>query len=165
MALSLFHAMQALHILGSLRCVRELECPQTRRRIFWVQPLALFHHNSWQWGPAPSLSAVTFFVNCNSGAIIYHGVPNRPSQYHSTSVLSIVCLAQLIPGNAQNCSCSIMGPWVWCQDGRALRKYTKSQLYQVSNVVCCAERKGSETDDVGGQKRILVWSRAPKDLH
>ena len=55
--------------------------------------------------------------------------------------------------------------WVWYQDGRVLRKYTKSQLYQVSNVVRCAERKGPETDDFGRQKRILVWSRAPKDLH
>ena len=33
------------------------------------------------------------------------------------------------------------GAWVWYQNGRALRKYPKSQLYQVSDVVRCAERK------------------------
>ena len=44
--LPLFHAMQALHSLCSLQCVRELQCPQTRRRIFWVQPLALFQPQS-----------------------------------------------------------------------------------------------------------------------
>ena len=32
-------------------------------------------------GPAPSLSAVTFFVSFNSGATICHGVPHRPSQF------------------------------------------------------------------------------------
>ena len=53
----------------------------------------------------------------------------------------------------------------WSQDGRALRKYPKSQFYQVSNVVRCAQRKGPETDEFGLQNRIFVWSRAPKDLH
>ena len=80
-------AMQALRILGSLQCVRELQCPQTRRRIFWVQPLALFQPQSLcNGGPAPSLSAVTFFVNFNSGA---HHLPRSATQtYIVVSLLS-----------------------------------------------------------------------------
>ena len=49
-ALSLFHAMRAPHSLDSLQCVRELQCPQTRRRIFRVQPLALFQPQSLAMG-------------------------------------------------------------------------------------------------------------------
>ena len=53
--------------------------------------------------------------------------------------------------------------WEWCQDGQALRKYPKSQLHQVSNVVRCPERRGLETDDFG--KRVIVWSRMQEDPH
>ena len=60
-------------------------------------------------GPAPSLSAVTFFVNFFSGATICHGLPvrrvpgiaqcmSRPTFASHNSVL----------GNGQNCSHSIM---------------------------------------------------------
>ena len=41
-----FHAMQALRILGRLQCVREVQCPQTIRRILWVPNLALFQPRS-----------------------------------------------------------------------------------------------------------------------
>ena len=57
--LSLFYAMQALHSLGSLQCVRGLQCPQTRRRIFWVQPLALFQPQSL------AMEVPLLLVSCN----------------------------------------------------------------------------------------------------
>ena len=72
------------------------------------------NHNPWQWGSAPSLSAVTFFVNFNSGATICHGVPHKPSQFcrfpSITQCLSCPTFAShnSVLGNAQNCSCSIM---------------------------------------------------------
>ena len=98
--------MQALHTLGSLQCVRELQYPQTRRRIFWVQPLAFCQPQSLAMGPRSSLSAVTFFVKPNSGATIHTNLPSSSiPKHHSESVLSNFCLAQL---RAQNCSCSIM---------------------------------------------------------
>ena len=56
-----------------------------------------FNCNPWQWGPAPSLSAVTFFVNCNSGATICHGVPHKPSQFVNSQASLSVCLVQLLP--------------------------------------------------------------------
>ena len=56
-----------------------------------------FNHNPWQWGPAPSLSAVTFFVNFNSGATICHGVPHKPSQFVDSQESLSVCLVQLVP--------------------------------------------------------------------
>ena len=65
-------------------------------------------------GPAPSVFAVTFFVNFNSGATICHGVPRRPSQFVDSQASLSVCLVQnfashnSILGNAENCSCSIM---------------------------------------------------------
>ena len=48
-------------------------------------------------GPAPSLSAVTFFVNYNSGATICHGVPHKPSQFVDSQASLNVCLVQLLP--------------------------------------------------------------------
>ena len=38
--------VQALRIVGSLLFVRELQCPQTRRGVFWVQLLVLFQPQS-----------------------------------------------------------------------------------------------------------------------
>ena len=97
-ALSLVHAMQALHILGSLPCVRELQCPQTKRRTFWVQLSgALSITSLGNGGPAPSLSAVAFFVNFNSGATICHGVQHKPSQFVDSQASLNVCLVQLLP--------------------------------------------------------------------
>ena len=76
---------------------------------FWCS----FNHNPWQWdGPAPSVSAVTFFANFNSGATICHGVPLKPSQFVDSSVT--VCLRPTfasrnsILGHAQKSACSIM---------------------------------------------------------
>ena len=58
--------MQALRILGSLQCVREFQRPQTRRRIFLGSTSgALSTTILGIGGPAPSLSTVTFFVNCD----------------------------------------------------------------------------------------------------
>ena len=107
--------MQALHNPDNLSCVRELQCPQTRRRIFWARPLEFFQPQLLgNGGPAPSLSAVTFFVNFDSGATICHGVPHKPSQFVDSQA-SLQCLScptfashNSILGNAQNCSCSIM---------------------------------------------------------
>ena len=48
-------------------------------------------------GPAPSLSAVTFFVNLNSGATICHGVPHKPSQSVDSQAPLSVRLGQLLP--------------------------------------------------------------------
>ena len=48
-------------------------------------------------GPAPSLPAVTFFVNFNSGANICHGVPHKPSQSVDSQASLSVCLVQLLP--------------------------------------------------------------------
>ena len=107
--------MQALRIMGSLQCVRELQCLQTRRRIIWVQLLALFQPQFLAMGgSSPSLSTVTFFVNFNSGATICHGVPHRRSQFvGSPSITQCLSCAPFasqdsILGNAQNCSSSSM---------------------------------------------------------
>ena len=93
---------------GQLPVFREFQCPKTRRRTFWVQHLALFQAQSLALGVAPSLSAVTFFVNFISGAEC-HTFPVRrfPS---ITQCLSCPTFAShnSILGNAQNCSCSIM---------------------------------------------------------
>ena len=73
-----------------------------------------FNHNPWQWGPAPSRSTATFFVNFNSEATICHGVPHKPSQFVDSQASLSVGLVQLfashnsILGIARNCSCSIM---------------------------------------------------------
>ena len=47
--------------------------------------------------PAPSLSAVTLFVNVNSGATICHGVPHKPSKFVDSQAPLSVCLVQLLP--------------------------------------------------------------------
>ena len=47
--------------------------------------------------PAPSLSAVTFFVSFNSGAPICHGVPDTPSQFVDSQASLTVCHVQLLP--------------------------------------------------------------------
>ena len=47
--------------------------------------------------PAPSLSAVSFFVNFNSGATICHGMPHKPSQSVNAQASLKVCLVQLLP--------------------------------------------------------------------
>ena len=106
--------MQVPHSLDNLQCVRELQCPQTKRRIFQAQPPALFQPQSLAMGvPLLLFSAVTFFVSFNSGAAICHRVPHKPSQFVDSQASLSVCLVQLslaqfIHGNAQNCSCSIM---------------------------------------------------------
>ena len=114
-ALSLFHAMQALHILDSLPFVHALQHLQTSRKISWVQTSgALSTTILGNGGPAPSLSAVTFFVNLNSGATMCHGVPHKPSQFVDSQASLSVCLGQhsashnSIFGNTQDCSCSSM---------------------------------------------------------
>ena len=90
--------MQALRILGSLQCVRELQCPQTRRGIFWVQLLVLFQPQFLAMGvPLLLLSAVTFFVNFNSGTTSCHGVPHKPSQFVDAQASLSVFLVQLLP--------------------------------------------------------------------
>ena len=82
----------------NLQCFRELQCPQTKRRIFKAQPPALFQQQSLAMeGPAPSLSDVTFFVNFKSGATICHGVPHKPSQFVNSQASLSVCLVQLLP--------------------------------------------------------------------
>ena len=94
-ALSLFHAVPALHILGSLQCVRER--PQTSRRILWVQPLALFQPQSLAMVvPFLSLSAVDFLaVNFSSGATICQRILHKPSQFVDSHASLSVCLVQL----------------------------------------------------------------------
>ena len=57
-------------------------------------------------GPAPSLSAVTFFVNFNSGATICHGVEHRPSQFVDSQASLSVCLVQLLPRTTHSWSCT-----------------------------------------------------------
>ena len=114
MALSLFHAMQAPHsrttssVFVSFH-VRRQDVESSRLNL-----RRSFHHNPWQWGPAPSLSAVTFFVNINSGATICHGMPHKPSHFVDSHASLRVCFVQFfashnsILGNTQNCSCSTM---------------------------------------------------------
>ena len=89
--------------------------PQTKRRIFLVRPLALFQPTTLgNGGPAPPLSAGTFFVYFNSGATICHGVSHKPSKFVDSQASLSVCLVQLLPRTtpflviAQNCSCLIM---------------------------------------------------------
>ena len=65
-------------------------------------------------GPAPSLSAVTLFVNSNPRGTICHGVPHKHPQFVASHASLSVCLVERLPrinsvlGDAQNCSCSIM---------------------------------------------------------
>ena len=81
--------MQAQHNPDNLQCVREPQYLVTKRRIFSAQPPALFSTTILGNGsPAPSLTAVTFFVNFNSGATICHGVPHKPSQFVDSQHLS-----------------------------------------------------------------------------
>ena len=56
-----------------------------------------FNHNSWQWGPAPSLSDATYFVYFDQGAAICHGVPHKPSQFVASHASFSGCLIQLVP--------------------------------------------------------------------
>ena len=93
-ALSLFCAMQVLRILGSLLCVREFTCPQTRRRLFWVQTSGALSTTILGNGSPAPLSAVTFCVNFNSGVTFYHGVP-QTSQFVDSQASLSVCLVQL----------------------------------------------------------------------
>ena len=81
-ALSLFHAMQALHTLDSLQCVHDLGYPQKRRRIFWVQPLALFQPQS--------LAMEVHLLLCQLW-------PHRPSQFVDSQASLSVSLVQLLP--------------------------------------------------------------------
>ena len=93
-----FHAMQALRILGSLQCVRELQHLRTSRRIFWVQLLELFQPQS-----LAMVVPLLLFVSCDflgqlqSGATICHGVPHKPSQFVDSQASLSVCLVQLLP--------------------------------------------------------------------
>ena len=89
--------MPTPHILGSLPCVHARQCPQTRREnLLGSASGALSTTILGNGGIAPSLSAVTFFVNFNSGATICHRVPHKPSQFDSQASLSAF-LVQLLP--------------------------------------------------------------------
>ena len=111
---ALFHAMQALHSVGSLQCVRELQCPQTKRRIFWFDLWRSFNHNPWQWGSRSSFVSWDFLRLFQFWS---HHLPRSATQTFQvrrfpsiTQCLSCPTFAShnSILGNAQNCSCSIM---------------------------------------------------------
>ena len=70
--------------------VRELQCP------LGSTSGALSTTILGNGGPASSLSAVTFFVNFNSGATICHGVPHKPSQFVDSQASLSVCPVQLL---------------------------------------------------------------------
>ena len=105
--------MQAMRILGSFQCVREPQCPQTRRRI-WVQLLALFQPQSLATGSR------SFFVSCDFLRQLQfwsHHLPRSTTQIFPVRRFPSIaqCLSRptlashnSILGNAQNCSCSIM---------------------------------------------------------
>ena len=111
--------MQALRILGSLQCVREPPCQQTKPRIFSAQPpaLSLNHnpwHSPWLWGSR------SFFVSCDLLRQLQfrsHHLPRSATQTFPVRRFSSIaqCLSRptfashnSVLGNAQNCSCFIM---------------------------------------------------------
>ena len=72
-----FHV--ASHSPDNLQFDREPRSQQTTRRIFLAQASGILSTAILVNGiPAPSLSAVTFFVNFNSRATICHHVPHKP---------------------------------------------------------------------------------------
>ena len=106
--------MQALRILGSLQCVRELQCPPTKRRISGFNFGRSFNHNPWQW------RSRSFFVSCDFLRQLHfwsHHLPRSATQTFPVRRFPSVtqCLSRptfashhSIIGNAQNCSSSIM---------------------------------------------------------
>ena len=88
----------AQHNPDNLQCVHEPLYLLTKRRIFSAQSTgALSTTILGNGGPASSLSAVTLFVNFNSGATIYHGFPHKPSKFVDSQASLSVCLLQLLP--------------------------------------------------------------------
>ena len=73
-----------------------------------------FHNNSSQGDPVPPLSAVTFFVNHTSSAVIWHGIPHKSFQFVASHASPNVCLVQLSSHITtllviqKHCSCEIM---------------------------------------------------------
>ena len=112
MALSLFQAMRALHILDKLLCVRELQCPQTKRRIFWVQLLVLFQPQQW-WSRSFSvsrdfLSQPQFWSDHLPRSTTQTSPVRRFPRIAQCLSRPTFASHKPILGNAQNCSCSIM---------------------------------------------------------